>query len=296
MAAGWSRSTPARRSSTWRRSMRSSTRRNSAPTGSAASARTSPRNRRDERHSSRGRRPRQGVGPSCTAAEATGRPDFVSFPPVLPPRIGPAARSVAAALAASAVTAAAGSLAAPAPAGVPPPCDDPDPALTTTTAETPGLCETTTDTTTTTDTATTVETLPQEPTTAPAETTTPPPVATTAARAPRPSVPKATAQRPTPAAATTPKPASGTVADASETAAPLDNGTPTLLGAPYVFPVFAQASSGETWGAARADVAWHHGIDIFARLGSPVVAVADGVLFSVGWNTIRGLGALLPCR
>jgi murein DD-endopeptidase MepM/ murein hydrolase activator NlpD len=195
---------------------------------------------------------------------------------------------VAAALAASAVAAAAGSLAAPAPAGVPTPCDNPGPALTTTTAETPGVCETT-ETTTATDTVTTVETLPQEPTTAPAETTTAPPVATTAPpRAPRRPVPNTTARRPAPRVATTPKPASGTVGDASETAAPRDHGTPTLLGAPYVFPVLGQASFSDTWGSARADVGWHHGVDIFARLGSPVVAVADGVLFSVGWNTIGG--------
>ena len=33
---------------------------------------------------------------------------------------------------------------------------------------------------------------------------------------------------------------------------------------------------------------WHHGDDIFAPLGSPILAVADGTLFSVGWNTIGG--------
>ena len=194
---------------------------------------------------------------------------------------------MAAALAASAIAAAAGSLAAPAPAGVPPPCDNPDPAVTTTTAETPAECQTTT----TTESVTTVETLPQEPTTAPAETTAPSPVATTAPRqAPQPSAPTTTARRPAPPVATAPKASSGSgaVGDDSGTPAPLDNGTPTLLGAPYVFPVLAQASFSDTWGAARADVGWHHGVDIFARVGSPVVAVADGVLFSVGWNTIGG--------
>ncbi|MFL6006114.1 MAG: transglycosylase family protein [Gaiellaceae bacterium] len=208
---------------------------------------------------------------------------------MLPPRIGPAARSVAAALAASAIAAAAGSLAAPAPAGVPPPCDNADPTLTTTTAETPGECETTTETTTTTETVTTVDTLPQEPTTAPAETPPPPPlVATTAPRpTPRPSVPTTTARRPVPTEPNASN-SSTAVGDDSATAAPLDNGTPTLVGGPYVFPVLAQASFSDTWGAARADVGWHHGVDIFAGLGSPVVAVADGVLFSVGWNTVGG--------
>ena len=58
----------------------------------------------------------------------------------------------------------------------------------------------------------------------------------------------------------------------------------------YVFPVFGPASFGDTFGAARADVSggWHHGEDIFAPLGTPLLAVADGTVFSVGWNDIGG--------
>jgi Peptidase family M23 len=33
---------------------------------------------------------------------------------------------------------------------------------------------------------------------------------------------------------------------------------------------------------------WHHGDDIFAPLGAPVLAVAKGTVFSVGWNDIGG--------
>ena len=33
---------------------------------------------------------------------------------------------------------------------------------------------------------------------------------------------------------------------------------------------------------------WHHGDDIFAAVGTPVLAVADGVVFSVGWNSVGG--------
>ena len=58
----------------------------------------------------------------------------------------------------------------------------------------------------------------------------------------------------------------------------------------YVFPVFGPASFGDTFGAARADVSggWHHGEDIFAPLGTPLLAVADGTVYSVGWNDIGG--------
>ena len=58
----------------------------------------------------------------------------------------------------------------------------------------------------------------------------------------------------------------------------------------YVFPVFGPASFGDTFGAPRADVhgGWHHGEDIFAPLGTPLLAVADGTVFSVGWNDIGG--------
>jgi murein DD-endopeptidase MepM/ murein hydrolase activator NlpD len=58
----------------------------------------------------------------------------------------------------------------------------------------------------------------------------------------------------------------------------------------YVFPVFGTAAFGDTFGAFRADVAgkWHHGEDLVAPLGTPLLAVADGTLFSVGWNDIGG--------
>ena len=66
--------------------------------------------------------------------------------------------------------------------------------------------------------------------------------------------------------------------------------TPSLGGEKYDFPVLGTASWGDTYGAGRSDVAggWHHGDDLFVALGTPVVAIADGTVFSVGWNAVGG--------
>jgi murein DD-endopeptidase MepM/ murein hydrolase activator NlpD len=57
-----------------------------------------------------------------------------------------------------------------------------------------------------------------------------------------------------------------------------------------VFPVTGAPIWGDTYGAPRSDVpgGWHHGDDIFATLGTPVVAVADGTLNRVGWERLGG--------
>jgi murein DD-endopeptidase MepM/ murein hydrolase activator NlpD len=58
----------------------------------------------------------------------------------------------------------------------------------------------------------------------------------------------------------------------------------------YVFPIYGPAAFGDTFGAFRGDVSgeWHHGLDIVAPRGTPILAVADGTLFSVGWNDLGG--------
>ena len=61
-----------------------------------------------------------------------------------------------------------------------------------------------------------------------------------------------------------------------------------LSPAGYVFPVYGASSFVDTFKAPRAGVGWHHGQDIFAPLGAPVLAVAHGTLFSVGWNSRGG--------
>jgi murein DD-endopeptidase MepM/ murein hydrolase activator NlpD len=66
--------------------------------------------------------------------------------------------------------------------------------------------------------------------------------------------------------------------------------TPRLTAGGYVFPVYGSSSFVDTFGAPRATIAsgWHHGEDIFAPLGAPILAVADGTVFSVGWNRVGG--------
>lgn len=66
--------------------------------------------------------------------------------------------------------------------------------------------------------------------------------------------------------------------------------TPKLTAGGYVFPVYGPSSFVDTFGSPRGDVSggWHHGDDIFAPLGAPLLAVASGTVFSVGWNKIGG--------
>src|SRR5436309_9987944 len=66
---------------------------------------------------------------------------------------------------------------------------------------------------------------------------------------------------------------------------------PQLTAGGYVFPVYGpQVDFTDTFGGFRGDVPgnWHHGDDIFAPLGTPVLACADGTVFSIGWNNVGG--------
>jgi murein DD-endopeptidase MepM/ murein hydrolase activator NlpD len=56
----------------------------------------------------------------------------------------------------------------------------------------------------------------------------------------------------------------------------------------YVFPVYGPVAYGDSFGAPRADTIWHHGDDIFAPLGAPVLAVTDGTVYSIGWEKVGG--------
>ena len=64
--------------------------------------------------------------------------------------------------------------------------------------------------------------------------------------------------------------------------------TPPLGGGSYVFPVFGVSSYTDSYGFADLDLNYHHGDDIYGELGQPLLAVADGTVFSVGWNRLGG--------
>jgi murein DD-endopeptidase MepM/ murein hydrolase activator NlpD len=69
---------------------------------------------------------------------------------------------------------------------------------------------------------------------------------------------------------------------------PPANVQPQLTKKGYVFPVYGPASFSDDFRAGRATTGWHHGNDIFAPFGAPILAVTDGELLLVGWNTIGG--------
>lgn len=101
--------------------------------------------------------------------------------------------------------------------------------------------------------------------------------------APPPPPPPPAAERPPPPPAA-PEP--------SIEPAPVQEPPPTVrpqyTGEGLVFPVYGPAGFSDDFGAARASTGWHHGNDIFAPLGAPVLAVTDGELFLVGWNAVGG--------
>ena len=160
----------------------------------------------------------------------------------------------------------------------------PEPTTTTTTATDPP-------TTTTTSTSTVTTTASPEPTT----TSAPPTTSTTAgtppprkAEVPRHALPKGSTVRDTPAGrlrASHPR----RKKHRRRVSKPL-RVTPPLGAGNYVFPVVGDAGYGDSYGGFRGDVRgkWHHGDDIFAPLGAPVVAVADGTVNRVGWHRIGG--------
>lgn len=66
--------------------------------------------------------------------------------------------------------------------------------------------------------------------------------------------------------------------------------TAPLSAGGYVFPIYGPVSFGDSFGAPRAGIpgGWHHGEDIFAPAGAPVLAVADGTIHTVGFIKLGG--------
>lgn len=117
----------------------------------------------------------------------------------------------------------------------------------------------------------------------PAVTAAPPPVITSAPQAPPPaaSTPAPAAVPPPPVVeAVPPPPPTGLPRRSAPDIAPQGPG--------YVFPVFGEASFTDDWGAPRAGTGTHQGNDLFAPIGTPVLAVSDGTLDRVGVNTLGG--------
>ncbi len=77
--------------------------------------------------------------------------------------------------------------------------------------------------------------------------------------------------------------AGGPVKVAPEVSARLSSGG-------FVFPIYGTASFGDSFGGPRPNVpgGWHHGEDIFAAAGTPLLAVADGTLHTIGFTKIGG--------
>jgi murein DD-endopeptidase MepM/ murein hydrolase activator NlpD len=119
----------------------------------------------------------------------------------------------------------------------------------------------------------------------------PPPPPAPAAPPPAPPVPAIPSEPP-------PAPAAEPPASPPAPPAPAPEGPPVLDGPPdvhveltddgFVFPLYGPSSFSDDFNAPRASTGWHHGNDIFAPAGAPVLAVSDGELFQVGWNAVGG--------
>jgi len=109
---------------------------------------------------------------------------------------------------------------------------------------------------------------------------------------PRPATATTT---PTPRVATTTAPAATTTTPVARPPRPkpatprlrIPNARPALTAGPYVFPVYGASSYADTFGKP-AGGGTNHGTDISGRLGQPILAAANGVIFSVGWNKDGG--------
>jgi murein DD-endopeptidase MepM/ murein hydrolase activator NlpD len=107
-------------------------------------------------------------------------------------------------------------------------------------------------------------------------------------RAPKPSAPESPPPRPSLPKAPEPDTGGASIPGGPVQVPPRVSAS--LTGGGYVFPVYGPASFGDSFGAPRPNIpgGWHHGEDIFAPLGTPLLAVADGTLHTIGFTPIGG--------
>ncbi len=117
-----------------------------------------------------------------------------------------------------------------------------------------------------------------------------------AVRAPRPKVPSGTpdetgtptAPPPGPSRDPVPQPPGADPAPPPIVQSPPPSVQPNFTADGYVFPVYGPSTFSDDFAAPRSLTGWHHGNDIFAPVGAPLLAVTDGTLFLVGWNNVGG--------
>jgi murein DD-endopeptidase MepM/ murein hydrolase activator NlpD len=63
---------------------------------------------------------------------------------------------------------------------------------------------------------------------------------------------------------------------------------PPLTAGTYDYPVYGPSDFTDAYGSSNGGASWQLGIDIFGQLGQPLVAVAAGTLYQVGWNHTSG--------
>ena len=192
------------------------------------------------------------------------------------------------ALALLAAGAASSALLAPGGSAAPSPSCEPGQTVTTecTSTEPPPTDTTTTTTTTTAPPPTT--TAPPPTTTAPTPTTTAPPPTEPIPTVTVPDAGKGGVEKPKPRP---PEQKPAKPGPHPVVVPPLHTGptalTPDLGTGTYVFPVFGPVAYSDSYGL-QAPTGWHHGDELFAPLGAPVLAATDGTLFLVGWSPLGG--------
>jgi murein DD-endopeptidase MepM/ murein hydrolase activator NlpD len=63
---------------------------------------------------------------------------------------------------------------------------------------------------------------------------------------------------------------------------------PPLTAGTYVYPVYGPNVAADRFGTSGGGSAYELGVDLFGSLGQPILAVAAGTLYGVGWTAATG--------